>query len=284
MESKYIIGIIVALVVIAGAYMVFAPGSSNKITIVGSTSVQPVAEKLATAYMKEHSNVKITVQGGGTAVGIKSAQDGTANIGTASKSLSTNDSQGLTQYTLGQDGVVAVVSANNSVSGLTKAQLKGIFSGNITNWNQVGGPDAKINVIIREDGSGTRDAFQDLVLGKLANGTKTPFVSSAIVQSSTEAVQQAVSQDPNAIGFISYASLNNSTKALTIDGVSVSDATIADGTYTIQRPFLFLVKGDAKGDVKAFIDWVMGPEGQAILTSEKIIQSSNSTNSTNSTK
>ncbi|ADZ08729.1 phosphate binding protein [Methanobacterium lacus] len=280
MDKKYIIGIIIALVVIVGAYMVVAPGSGSKVTVVGSTSVQPVAEKLATAYMKEHPNVKITVQGGGTAVGIKSAQDGTANIGTASKALSTNDSQGLTQYTLGQDGVVAIVSPNNNLTGLTKDQLKGIFSGNITNWNQVGGPDAKINVIVREEGSGTRDAFQDIVLGKLSNGTKVSFVSSAIVQSSTQAVQQAVSQDPNAIGFCSFADLGNDTKALSINGISASASTIADGTYTIQRPFLFLVKGDAKGEVKNFIDWVMGPEGQAILTSQKIIKSTNSTNST----
>lgn len=280
MDKKYIIGIIIALVVIVGAYMVVAPGSGSKVTIVGSTSVQPVAEQLATAYMKEHPNVKITVQGGGTAVGIKSAQDGTANIGTASKAISANDSQGLTQYTLGQDGVVAIVSPNNNITGLTKDQLKGIFAGNITNWNQVGGPDAKINVIVREDGSGTRDAFQDIVLGKLANGTKVAFVSSAIVQSSTQAVQQAVSQDPNAIGFCSFADLSNNTKALSINGVSASTSTIADGTYTIQRPFLFLVKGDAKGEVKNFIDWVMGPEGQAILTNAKIIKSTNSTNST----
>lgn len=269
---------------IVGAYLVVGSGSSSKVTIVGSTSVQPVAEQLATAYMKEHPNVKITVQGGGTAVGIKSAQDGTANIGTASKALSANDSQGLTQYTLGQDGVVAIVSPNNNITGLTKDQLKGIFAGNITNWNQVGGPDAKINVIVREEGSGTRDAFQDIVLGKLANGTKVGFVSSAIVQSSTQAVQQAVSQDPNAIGFSSYADLGNNTKALSINGISASAATIADGTYTIQRPFLFLVKGEAKGDVKAFIDWVMGPEGQAILNNAKIIKSTNSTNSTNTTK
>jgi len=280
LDKKYIIGIIIALVVIVGAYMVVAPGSGSKVTIVGSTSVQPVAEQLATAYMKEHPNVKITVQGGGTAVGIKSAQDGTANIGTASKAISANDSQGLTQYTLGQDGVVAIVSPNNNITGLTKDQLKGIFAGNITNWNQVGGPDAKINVIVREDGSGTRDAFQDIVLGKLANGTKVAFVSSAIVQSSTQAVQQAVSQDPNAIGFCSFADLSNNTKALSINGISASTSTIADGTYTIQRPFLFLVKGDAKGEVKNFIDWVMGPEGQAILTNAKIIKSTNSTNST----
>jgi phosphate transport system substrate-binding protein len=281
MDTKYIIGIIVALIIIVGAYMVFAGSSSgSKITIVGSTSVQPVAEKLSSAYMKEHPNVKITVQGGGTSVGIKSAHDGTANIGTASSAVTGNDSAGLTQYTLGQDGVVAIVSNNNTISGLTKAQLKGIFSGNITNWNQVGGPNAKINVIVREEGSGTRDAFQSLVLGKTANGTKVDFVKSAIVQSSTEAVQQAVSQDPNAIGFISFASLSNQTKALNVDGISASVTTIADGTYTVQRPFLFLVKGDAKGEVKAFIDWVMGPEGQAILTSEKIVKSTNSTNST----
>ncbi len=279
MNNKYIIGIIVALIIIVGAYMVFA-GSSSKVTIVGSTSVQPVAESLATAYMKEHPSVKITVQGGGTAVGIKSAHDGTANIGTASSSIAANDSTGLTQYTLGQDGVVAIVSNNNAISGLTKAQLAGIFAGNITNWNQVGGPNAKINVIVREEGSGTRDAFQSLVLGKTANGTKVDFVKSAIVQSSTEAIQQAVSQDPNAIGFISFASLSNQTKALTVDGVGASVATIADGSYTVQRPFLFLVKGDAKGDVKAFIDWVMGPEGQAILTANKIVKSTNSTNST----
>ena len=280
MNTKYIIGIIVALIIIVGAYMVFASSNSNKVTIVGSTSVQPVAESLATAYMKEHSNVKITVQGGGTAVGIKSAHDGTANIGTASNNLTANDSAGLTQTLLGQDGVVAIVSNNNSISGLTKAQLAGIFAGNITNWNQVGGPNAKINVIVREEGSGTRDAFQSLVLGKTANGTKVDFFKSAIVQSSTEAVQQSVSQDPNAIGFISFASLSNQTKALPIDGVSASVATIADGSYTIQRPFLFLVKGTAKGQTLDFINWVMGPEGQAILTQNKIVKSTNSTNST----
>jgi phosphate transport system substrate-binding protein len=280
MDMKYIMGIIVAIILIVGAYFVLAGGSGQeKVTIVGSTSVQPVAEKLATEYMKTNPNVKITVQGGGSAVGIKSAQDGTANIGTSSKSLSKNESTGLTQYEIGKDGIAIIVNNKNSLSGLTMDQVKGIFNGSITNWNQVGGSDAQINVIVREEGSGTRDAVQDIVLGKLANGTKVAFVKSAIVQSSTEAVQQAVAQDPNAVGFISYASVNN-TKALQINNVAPSEATILDGTYKIQRPFLFLVKGDPKGAVKSFIDWVNGPEGQAIIKSDKVVPTGKQVNST----
>lgn len=280
MDMKYIIGIIVAIIVIVGAYFVLAGGSSQeKITIVGSTSVQPVAEKLATEYMKTNPNVKITVQGGGSAVGIKSAQDGTASIGTSSKSLKANESTGLTQYEIGKDGIAIIVNNNNALTGLTMDQVKGIFNGSITNWNQVGGSDAQINVIVREDGSGTRDAVQDIVLGKLSNGTKVAFIKTAIVQSSTEAVQQAVAQDPNAIGFISYASVNN-TKALQINNVAPSEATILDGTYKIQRPFLFLVKGDPKGAVKSFIDWVNGPEGQAIIKSDKVVPTGKQVNST----
>ena len=280
MDMKYIIGIIVAIIVIAGAYFVLAGGSGQeKITIVGSTSVQPVAEKLATEYMKTNPNVKITVQGGGSAVGIKSAEDGTASIGTSSKSLKANESTGLTQYEIGKDGIAIIVNNNNALSGLTVEQVKGILSGNITNWKEVGGADAQINVIVREEGSGTRDAVQEIVLGKLANGTKVAFVKSAIVQSSTEAVQQAVAQDPNAVGFISFASVNN-TKALQINNVAPSEATILDGTYKIQRPFLFLVKGDPKGAVKSFIDWVNGPEGQAIIKSDKVVPTGVQVNST----
>jgi len=271
MDTKYIIGIIVVLLVIVGAYFVLAGGSSQEsINIVGSTSVQPVAEKLATEYMKKNPDVKITVQGGGSSVGIKSVQDGTADIGTSSKELKDNESAGLTQYEIGKDGIAVVVNSQNSVSGLTLEQVKGIFTGNITNWKEVGGADAQINVVVREDGSGTRDAFQEIVLEKLDNGTKVSFKKDAIVQSSTEAVQQTVVQDPNAIGFISFAAVKDA-KALQIDNVAPSESTILDGTYKIQRPFLFLVKGDASGAVKAFIDWVNGAEGQAIIKSEKLV-------------
>jgi phosphate transport system substrate-binding protein len=184
--------------------------------------------------------------------------------------LKSDESQGLTQYEIGKDGIAVIVNNQNSISGLTLEQVKGIFTGNITNWKEVGGSDGKINVVVREDGSGTRDAFQEIVLGKLDNGTKVAFMKEAIVQSSTEAVQQTVVQDPNAIGFISFAAVKDA-KALQINNVAPSEATILDGTYKIQRPFLFLVKGDASGAIKAFIDWVNGPEGQAIIKSEKLV-------------
>jgi len=270
MDNKVIIGIIAAVVVIIAAVLMFG-GSTNasaKIDIVGSTSVQPVAEKLVEEYQKSHPDVKINVQGGGSSVGIKSAQDGTADIGTSSKDLKDDEKKGLTEYTLGQDGIVIAVNTKNTVKDLSKDQLKDIFSGKVTNWKEVGGSDTPIHIITREEGSGTLDAFIAIVMGK-----DTDIKSDAVVQSSTEAVKQSVKQDPSAIGFVSYAHMSDDVKALSVGGVSPSESTLADGTYELQRPFLFLVKGTPDGALKDFIDWVMGPEGRKILQEEKIIKS-----------
>jgi phosphate transport system substrate-binding protein len=272
-NTKRIILVIVIILVLAGAYLAINSGSS-KVEIVGSTSVQPVAEKLVEKYKETHPDAQINVQGGGSSVGIKSAQDGTADIGTSSKALKKNESQGLTQIPLGQDGIVIAVNTENSVDGVTSEQLKDIFSGKITNWKEVGGSDGKINVIRREDGSGTLDAFESIVMGK-----DTKIKSDAVVQSSTEAVKQSVKTDENAIGFVSYAHMSSDVKALKIDGVSPSDDTIADGSYKLQRPFLFLVKGTPNQATQDFLNFVNSSEGQKVLKDEKIVQASNNTNS-----
>jgi phosphate transport system substrate-binding protein len=262
LQTKYKIGIIVAIIVIVGAYMVLAAGSnSNKITIAGSTSVQPVAQKLADAYTKEHPNVKITVQGGGSSVGITDAEQGIVSIGASSENLTANDSAKLNQTVIGYDGIAIIVNKNSTISGLTSAQLKGIFTGNITNWSQVGGSDAKIDVITREQGSGTRSNFQKLML----NGSQVE--SGAIVQTSTQGVKSAVSGDPNAIGFISLTGLDSSVKAVAVNGVGISVANITNGTYTLQGPLMFLTKGTPNSAVQDFMNWVLGPEGQAIVKS-----------------
>ncbi|MDR3062703.1 MAG: phosphate ABC transporter substrate-binding protein [Methanobrevibacter sp.] len=269
MKRNNIIIIVAVIAVIVIAALVFTNGgSTSTINVVGSTSVQPVAEKLAEVYQASNPDVRINVQGGGSSVGIKSAQDGTGDIGTSSKDLKDDEKKGLTEYVIGQDGIVIAVNSKNAVSGLTKEQLKDVYSGKITNWKEVGGADAKINLITREEGSGTLDAFISIVMGK-----DTKMKSDAIVQSSTEAVKQSVKQDPNAIGFVSYAHMSDDVKALTIGGVSPSDATIADGSYELQRPFIFLVKGTPSGEVKKFIDWVMSPEGTKVLNEEKIVKS-----------
>lgn len=161
------------------------------------------------------------------------------------------------------------VNNQNTVTDLSKEQLKDIFSGKVKNWNQVGGPDGEIHVITREEGSGTLDAFKSIVLGK-----DTDIRSDAIVQSSTESVKQSVKQDENAIGFVSFAHMSDDVKALSVDKVNPSIETISDGSYELQRPFLFLVKGTPSKDLKDFIDWVNGEEGQKILSEEKIIRPS----------
>ncbi len=263
MNSKYLIGIIVAIVVIIGAYFALAGGSNQQtIQIAGSTSVQPVAEQLAQAYMQKHPDVKINVQGGGTSVGITSAQQGTADIGTASSKPKDSDSQGLVQTQIAKDGIVIIVNKANKLNSLTVDQAKNIFSGNITDWSKVSGSGSTISVITREDGSGTRDGFQNIVMGG-KNGT--PILKTAIVQSSTEAILQAVKGDPNAVGYISLASLNGDVKAVTINGVAPSEKTVSDETYKIVRPFIFLTKGQPTGIVKDFIDFTMSPEGQGII-------------------
>lgn len=271
MKNKKAIAIMGAIIIIiVGITLVSFFGSSTQFNIVGSSSVQPVAEKLVEAYKETHPDVNFNVQGGGSSVGIKSVHEGIGDIGTSSRELKEDEKAGLTEYNIGQEGIVIAVNNKNTVTDLSKEQLKDIFSGKITNWNQVGGNDGEINVITREEGSGTLDAFKNIVLGK-----DTDIKDNAIVQSSTESVKQSVKQDENAIGFVSFAHMSSDVKSLTIDGVNPTVETIADGSYELQRPFLFLVKGTPSPELKEFIDWVNGPEGQKILEEEKIIKNTN---------
>lgn len=259
------LGLIVILIIIIAVYSVGSGSNYERVEIAGSTSVQPVAEKLANQYMKEHPDVRIDVMGGGSGLGIRSVSQNIIDIGTSSRALKSNEKTGLNDYTIGKEGIVVAVNLENPVSTLTKDQLKKIFSGNITNWKEVGGNDAKINLVIREDGSGTRGAFESMIMNK------TKVKSDAIVQTSTESVKLAVKQDPNAIGYVSLAHMSSDVKAINVDGVYPSVETIKNGSYKLQTPFLFITNGEPKGKVKEFIDWGLGPEGQKIVQEEKIV-------------
>ena len=246
---------------------------SGTVTEAGSTTVQPLAEAFATAFMKINPKIVVTIQGGGTAVGIKSANDGTVDIGAASAELAATDPQ-LQKFILARDGIAIVT--NNAISlaaaaptpggtpianNLSKQQVSDIFSGKITNWKDVGGKDAKIDVVTREEGSGTRVAFTSLVMGT-ANITNT-----AIVQSSNGALMQTVLSDPNAIGYLSLGYLDNTVTALSVNGIACTAANAKSGVYPIVRPLYFLTKNPPTGVVKTFIDYCQSDAAQTIVTS-----------------
>jgi phosphate transport system substrate-binding protein len=259
-----ILPIVTALLVAVFMLSGCSSGSLGTITENGSTTVQPLAEKLAGAFKAKNPDVNVVIQGGGSAVGIKSVNDGTVDIGAASRELTASDPT-LVKHLLARDGIAIIVHPSNPVTGLTKEQIIGIFAGNITNWSQVGGQNKSIDVVAREEGSGTRTAFQDLVMGKAL------IKADAILQNSNGFLKTAVSSDSQAIGFISMGLVGSSVKALTINGVAATEENAKNGTYPVVRPLYFLTKTQPTGIVKDFIDFCTGPDGQKIVAEEGYI-------------
>ena len=241
--------------------------SADGIIAAGSTSVQPYAEVLAEEYMVLHHGYEIDVQGGGSAAGITAAQTGTADIGMSSRALKDAE-KSLWSVEIARDGLAIVVHPSNPIHNLTLDQVLGIYSASITDWSQLGGPKAKIHVITREEGSGTRSAFTDLVMGKIEITPK------AIVQDSNGAVRQLVSDDPYAIGFISLGLVNDQVKALQLAGIAATRENVENGSYKLSRPFLFICNGEPTGLAKEFIDFTLSAQGQQILVNEGLIPSS----------
>jgi phosphate transport system substrate-binding protein len=234
------------------------------LTIAGSTSVQPFAEKLAETYMAAHPGYPINVQGGGSTAGVRAAQTGAAQIGMSSRHLK-GDEEALTQVTIALDGIAIIVNAANPVSGLTRAQVAAIFAGEVARWSQVGGPDRSIHFVTREEGSGTRGAFEEMVMGK------REIAPRALVQDSNGAVREIVASDPDALGYISLGLVDRRVRALAIDGVLPTHETIVAKRYAVVRPFLFLTRGEASGAARSYIDYVCGAEGQRLLGLEGLI-------------
>lgn len=236
--------------------------TKTTITTAGSTSVQPLSEELAKAFQSQKPDITINVQGGGSSQGVKAAAEGIAEIGACSRELKESEKNlGLVETVIARDGIAVVVNPQNSqVESLSIDQVRKIYAGQITNWKKVGGKDAPINVVTREAGSGTRGAFEELVMGKDAKIT-----DKAITSPSNGAVRTAVAGDPQAIGYVSIGYLNEEVKAVKIDGVEASEANVKSGQYKISRPFIYLTKGEPQGATKEFIDFVLGPEGQNIV-------------------
>jgi len=238
---------------------------SGSIQIVGSTSVQPLSEELATAFMAKYPDVTVNVAGGGSGAGIKAAQEGSADIGSSSRELKEEEKGTVVETVIAYDGIAVIVHSSNSVSEITMDDIKKVFTGEITNWSELGGSDAPITIYTREEGSGTRGAFTEIALGE-----DNDITSNAIIQNSNGALRTAVAGDPNGIGYLSFGYLNEEVKGLKVDGVEPLAENVKNGSYSISRPFLYLTKEEPTGLVKAYIDFVLGPEGQEIVAKDYI--------------
>ena len=238
--------------------------------VAGSTSVQPYAEILAEEYMVLNPGSEIDIQGGGSSAGITAAQSQSADIGMSSRALKEKE-KGLWSVEIAKDGLALIVNAKNPIQNITLEQVRDIYTAKITDWSELGGPKAKINIIAREEGSGTRSAFTELVMGK------AEITPKSIVQDSNGAVRQLVADDPNAIGFISMGLVNHEVKALHLDGVEATAENIINGSYALSRPFLFVTNGEPTGLAKKFIDFTLSLEGQKLLSHEGLIPSTGGT-------
>lgn len=273
MKKRILTFALAGVVLVASLCMAGCGGSNSEeggsVVIAGSTSVQPLSESMAEVYMENNPDVTIEVQGGGSGQGIKSIEEGIADIGSLSREVKDEEKGSVAEeFVIAKDGVAVVVNSDVAVEDLTIEQIKGIYVGEITNWSQVGGADAEITVVTREEGSGTRGAFTELtgVLTKDDAGNETDNTTKdALVQPSTGAVKETVSTTPNSIGYVSLGSLDDTVKAVKVEGVEASVDTVLSGEYKIQRPFVYVVNGDMTDAAKAFIDFALSAEGQAIV-------------------
>ncbi len=236
----------------------------NGIIIAGSTSVQPFIEKIAENFMEKHPMIKMDIQGGGSTAGIQATFNKTCDIGTSSRNLKADESD-LKKFTIALDGIAVIVHKNNLINNLTIEQIRGIFSGKIKNWKELGGADQEIIPVTREEGSGTRASFEDMIMGDFA------ISDACLVQDSNGAVREIIATTPQGIGYISVGLVDEREKAIAINGVIPTSQNVMSCEYKFSRPFLLLSVNEPTGDIKKFIDYVLSKEGQNILKNSGLI-------------
>ena len=227
----------------------------------GSTSMEKVIGALSESFMANNADATVTYNPTGSGSGITAVQEGTCDIGLSSRALKDEEkAAGLKETVLAYDGIAIIVHPDNPVSDLTIEQIAQLYTGEITNWKDVGGNDAEVVLIGREAASGTRDGFESIT------GTKEKCQYRQELTSTGDVIT-AVSQNPDAIGYASLASIKDSVKALNVDGVTPSEATVKDGSYKVQRPFVLVTaEGKALSPVaQAFFDYATSPDAAAII-------------------
>ena len=233
------------------------PAEPVHLEVTGSTSMQPLVEELAQAYTERHKHVTIAVEGRGSLPGIELVRQGEVDIGMASWKESEDTSLWSTPIAL--DGIAIVVHPQNQVKGLTLLQLKDVFFGRVWDWRDVRGQAGDILVVSREDGSGTRVVFEELVM----QGQRVTLT--AVVMPSSRAVVEYVAEHPQAVGYVSMGYLTEEVKVLEIEEVAPTPASVRQGAYHLLRPFFLITRQEPAGEIKGFIDFALSPTGQSIV-------------------
>lgn len=250
--------------------------NAKSISVKGSDTILPLAQAEAEEFMNESSDKDVSVTGGGSGVGIAALIDGQVDIATASREINENETQNAKKNginpvatTIAYDGITVVVNPANPVSNLTFDQVRNIYNGNISNWKDVGGQDKPIVVISRDSSSGTYKDFQTMAM----HGDN--YRPDVLTQSATGGIVSEVAQNPNAIGYIGFAYLDKTTKALSLDkgngSVAPTTETISSGAYPLSRALLFYTNGAPTGLIKEFTDFVLSEKGQSIVKEVRYI-------------
>jgi phosphate transport system substrate-binding protein len=236
-----------------------------KLQIAGSTTVLPIAEECARIFMENNPGSQVYVSGGGSSHGVKSVAEDVIDIGDASRDLKDSEKEQYTDlvtHAIAKDGVAIIVHPSNPINDLTITQLQGIYTGEITNWKDIGGEDIEIMVVSREGGSGTRDCFEQAVLKPI----EKDVTKYAIIQDSNGKVRTTIAGSEQGIGFISLGYVNSDVKAVKLDGTEPTIENIRSNDYAISRTLWMITKGNPDGNEQAFLDFVLSDQGQNIVS------------------
>ncbi len=252
--------------VLEGGLEPFA-GEAGRIRISGGTAHIPVMRRAAARIMRFNPDIRISVAGGGSGAGIKQVGEGLVDIGNSGRRPTEAEvlKYGLTVFEIAVDGIGVIVNAENSVKELSSSQLKAIYSGEITDWGELGGRKGPITVYTRDNSSGTREVFRDKGL------QRGPITERAHFAVSNGAMKAAVSQDPNGIGYVSAGFIDDSVSPVVLDGVSPDIDSIREGRYVISRKLYCNTRGEPRGLSRKLIDYLLSPEGRKIIEEEGFI-------------
>ncbi len=249
-----------------------ALGAGNELTIKGSTTVLPIAQTTAEVFMDRNPSVNISVQGGGSGVGIASLLDGTTDIADSSRTIKEGEIARANELgihphetVIAMDGIAVIVHPSNRVNHLTREQIKAIYTGTVSNWSEVGGDNKKIVVVSRDTSSGTFEAFESLTLDK------EKVRPDALTTASNQAVVMTVASSPGAIGYAGLSYVTKKVKPVKVDGVECTRQTVISRSYPLSRPLFMYTNGTPEGLTRQFMDFVLSEEGQKLVEEEGFV-------------